>query len=677
MEITGVIQDVIYKNEINGYLIASFETEEENTTVVGYLPFINVGDSLKLIGKFVEHKDYGRQFKVDTFEKLMPQTLGALKSYLSNGNIKGIGEALAKRIIKKFGEETIHVFKYEPQRLVEVKGISEKRAIQMAQDFVQNWEVWQIVGFLERFGIGAEHAKKVFNLLGANAIEQIETNPYILIDITSGVDFKQIDKMALDLGINYDNDKRVMSGIKYGLIRSTYNGHACVLKSNLIEFVIHLLDVSSENVEDGLIALKVKDEIVVEKRQEEEYVYLYTFYQTEAEIVLRLKRLQNAKNVKKIPKIEKELKELEKISKIELSEKQKEAIKLVNENNVTIITGGPGTGKTTIIKSIIDIYETKGKKVVLCAPTGRAAKRMTETTGKEASTLHRLLEIGKIDEDNFYKNTSDYEGAPIDGDFIIVDEMSMVDMFLMNYLLKCIYQGTKLILVGDEDQLASVGPGSILKDLIYSEQIITVHLDKIFRQAAKSKIILNAHRINQGECFLQKGEIEENKEEMKEDFFFIKGTYQEKMLSEVISLCTGRLQKYGNYDFFENMQVLSPTKKGMLGTKELNKALQEKLNPNIKNTPEKSSMGAIFRAGDRVMQIKNNYEIDWEKYIFGKTEKGKGVFNGEIGTIIEINEREKKVQIKFDDEKNVLYEYSELDQIEHSYAITIHKSQRK
>lgn len=676
MEIIGEIQDIIYKNEINSYTIAEFETEDETTTVVGYLPFINSGDTLKLIGKFVEHKEYGRQFKIDTFEKMMPQTLGALERYLANGNIKGIGEALAKRIVKKFGEETVHVFKYEPKRLAEVKGISESKAIEMSEDFIQNWEVWQIVGFLERFGIGAEHAKKVFDLFGTNAIEEIEANPYILIDITRGVDFKQIDQMALDLGINYDNEKRVISGIKYGLIRSTYNGHACVLKSNLIEFVINLLDVKTENVEDGLINLKVKDEIVIEERECEEYVYLNTFYNTEAEIAFRINRLQKSKNVKKVSHIEAELKKVEANSSIELSDKQKEAVGLVNENNVTIITGGPGTGKTTIIKTIIDIYEEKGKKVVLCAPTGRAAKRMTETTGKEASTLHRLLEIGKIDEDSLYKNTSDYEGTPIDGDLIIVDEMSMVDMFLMNYLLKCIYQGTKLILVGDEDQLASVGPGSVLKDFIHSEQIATIHLDKIFRQAAKSKIILNAHRVNQGEGFLKKGE-DEFSEEMKEDFFFIQETHQEKMLTEVISLCTGRLQNYGNYDFFQSIQVLSPTKKGMLGTKELNKALQEKLNPNINNLPEKASMGAVFRAGDRVMQIKNNYDIYWEKEVSGKKEMGSGVFNGEIGTITEINEREKQVEIRFDDDKVAWYEFSDLDQIEHSYAITIHKSQRK
>lgn len=675
MEITGEIKDIIYKNEINSYTIADFETDEEETTIVGYLPFVNPGDTLKLIGKFVEHKDYGRQFKIDTFEKLMPQTLGALERYLAKGNIKGIGEAIAKRIIRTFGEETIHVFKYEPERLATIRGISKEGAKEMSTQFIENWEVWQIVGFLERFGIGAEYAKKVFDLYGTNAIEEIESNPYILIDLTRGVDFRQIDKMALDLGISYDNDKRIESGIKYGLIRSTYNGNSCVLKENLIEFVIKLLDVTTENVEDNLINLKAKEEIVIEKREDsQEYIYLTAFYNTEEEIAYRLLKLQAAPNLKKIGDLKSELTKIEATSKIELSEKQKEAIKLVNESNVTIITGGPGTGKTTIIKNIIDIYEGKGKKVVLSAPTGRAAKRMTETTGKEASTLHRLLEIGKIDDDSLYKSTKEYEGAPIDGDIIIVDEVSMVDMFLMSYLLKCVYQGTKLVLVGDVDQLASVGPGSVLEDLIDSEQIPTIHLDKIFRQAAKSKIVLNAHRVNSGKNFLGKEEIEED---TNEDFFFIKENSQERMLAQVVSLCTGRLEKFGNYDFFQNIQVLSPTKKGILGTKELNKILQQQLNPNKDNLPEKSSMGAIYRIGDRVMQVKNNYDLYWEREVNGKTQMGSGIFNGEIGTITGISEVEKQIEIKFDDDKTAWYEFQDLDQIEHSYVVTIHKAQRK
>ncbi len=679
MELVGEVGDIIYYNETNSYMIAEFDTEEEQTTIVGYLPFVASADNLKVIGNFVEHKKYGRQFKVETFEKLMPQTVGALEKYLANGNIKGVGEALAKRIVSRFGEDTIQVIKTEPQRLAEVKGISKSKAIDIAESFLENWEVWQIVGFLERFGIGAEFAKKVYELLGINAIEQIENDPYILIDIARGVDFKQIDKMALDLGISYDNDKRIRSGIKYALIRATYNGHACVIKENLIEFVISLLDVMTENIEDGLIELRANDEIVIEERNDGTgtWIYLSNFYYTEQDIALRIKRLQEASNVKKIKNIQIILKMIELNSNIELSEKQREAIELVNENNVTIITGGPGTGKTTIIKSIIDIYEQKGNKVVLCAPTGRAAKKMTETTGKEASTLHRLLEIGKIDENNFYQTSTEYEGAPIDADLIIVDELSMVDMFVMSYLLKCIYKGTKLILVGDCDQLSSVGPGSVLKDLIASEKVVTVHLDKIFRQAAKSKIILNAHRVNNGEPFITKGD-EDYTEETMEDFFYINESSQEKILEQVLSLCTGRLKNYGDYDFFQNIQVLTPTKKGMLGTRELNKALQERLNPNVQGLPEKANMGAIYRAGDRIMQVKNNYDMDWEKETrTGDVEVGKGVFNGEIGTITEVSEKNKIIEIKFDDEKTAYYDYTELEQIEHSYAITIHKAQRK
>ncbi len=701
MEIKGEVTDIIYQNEVNSYTIAVFETDEEETTIVGYLPFVKSGDTLKVEGKFVEHKDYGRQFKVETFEKLMPETLGALEKYLANGSIKGIGEATAKKIIKTFGEDTINVFKFEPEKLAQIKGISKSKAIEMSESFIENWEVWQIVGFLERFGIGAENAKKIYDLLGINAIEQIESNPYILIDMARGVDFKQIDQMALKLGISYDNQKRVESGIKYGLIKATYNGHSCVIKQNLIDYVISLLDVTTEAIEDNIINLKAKGEIIVETRDEAEWIYLENFYNVEKEIATRIIRLDKSKNLKKIEHIENALKGVEKKSNIELSEKQREAVLSINDSNVTIITGGPGTGKTTIIKTIIDLFEERKKKVILTAPTGRAAKKMTEATGKEASTLHRLLGIGKLDDEGIYSRHSDYKGEPIDADLIVVDELSMVDMFLMNYLLNCIYQGTKLILVGDVDQLASVGPGSVLKDLINSDTINTVKLDKIFRQAAKSKIVLNAHRVNSGLGFI-KNDDEEIEEDTKQDFFFIRQNSTEKMLQEVISLSTGRLEKFGNYDFFKNIQVLTPTKKGPLGTRELNKALQAVLNPNVDELPERKMGDVVYRVGDRVMQIKNNYDITWEREanpfglgkIDGKSEEnswtsmylakpkdkkeiGTGVFNGEMGTIIEIDEREKVVKIQFDDEKIAWYEYADLDQIEHSYAITIHKAQRK
>lgn len=670
MEIKGEIKEIIFQNEINSYTIAVFQTETEETTVVGYLPFITIGDSLKLEGKFVEHQEYGRQFKIDTFEKIMPETLDSLERYLANGTIKGVGPATAKRIVEKFQDETLYILKFEPHQLATIKGISESKAVEISTQFNENWELWQIVGYLEKFGIGVQNAKNVYKALGANAIEEIEANPYVLIDVANNVDFKVVDKMAVEMGIEKNNAKRVRSGIKYALIRATYNGHCAVLKENLYDFVINLLGITAEDVDETIINMKAKQEIYLETRDNETWVYLYYIYLVEENIASKLITLDKSRNIKKIAHLTKEIKEIEKRTEMFLSEKQKEAIEAVNNNNVCIITGGPGTGKTTIIKTIIELYKKHKKKAVLCAPTGRAAKRMTETTGEDAKTLHRLLEIGKIEEEGNYENI-DYEIAPLDADVVIVDEMSMVDVFLMNYLVKALYQGTKLILVGDADQLPSVGPGNVLEDLINSGKLTTITLNKIFRQAAKSKIILNSHRINNGELFIKK---EETEDELNEDFYFIKETNQDKILEQVISLCSGRLKKIGDYDFFRNIQVITPTKKGTLGTKDLNRALQEKMNPTSENKKEKNVLGRIFRVGDKVMQVKNNYDIYWEKDNMSN-ENGTGVFNGELGIIERIDDAEKQMKIRFDDDKEVWYQYSELDQLEHAYAITVHKAQ--
>ena len=601
----------------------------------------------------------------------MPQTLDALEKYLASGNIKGIGPATAKRIVDKFGDDTISVLKSEPKKLAQIKGITEDRAEEISQSFIENWGIWQIVRFLDKFGISAASAKSVYKELGDATISEIEANPYILVDIVRGVDFNKIDKIALEMGFEMDNYKRIKSGIKHSLLKISYNGHCCTLKENLIKYVKDFLRVDADSVEHCLIDLNVQEKIVIEKRnEEEEWVYLIEFYVAEKNIANKLTLLDITKNIKKIENFEKELKKVEKASNIKLSDKQKQAIESVNEHNVTIITGGPGTGKTTIIKSILEIYKSSGKKVVLCAPTGRATKRITETTGEEAKTLHRLLEIGKFDDES-NNNRINYEVAPIDADVIVVDEMSMVDLFLMNYLIKGIYLGTKLILVGDVDQLPSVGPGAVLKDLINSNKITTIHLEKIFRQAAKSKIIQNAHRVNNGESFLLKNEKEEDQ---KEDFFYINEKIQEKILSQLISLCKERLKNYGNYDFFNNIQVLTPTKKGMLGTKELNKILQKELNPKSSDKNERSYGDVIFREGDRVMQTKNNYDIYWQR-IDNEEDDGTGIYNGELGRIIKINEIDKQIKVLFDDGKQAWYMYSDLEQLEHAYAITIHKAQ--
>ena len=666
MEITGEVTDIIYQNELNSYTVAEFETEEGDITIVGYLPFISVGDTLKLVGKLVTHQDYGEQFKVDTFEKMMPKSLSALERFLANGTIKGVGPATAKKIVNTFKDETMHVLKFEPDKLMQIKGITYDKAHSISETFLENMELWQIVGYLEKFGIGVQNAKNVHLKLGTNAIEEIEKNPYILIDVANNVDFKKLDRMALENGVALNYRERIKSGIKYAMISASVNGNCRVQKDNLILYCTELLGVTDVEIEENLIDLKALNQII----EENDWIYLAAFYNAEKNIAEKLVFLQDSPNLHKVSNIKKELKKVEKNSDIELSSMQKEAIEKINENNVCIITGGPGTGKTTIIRTIIDIYESYNKKVVLCAPTGRAAKRMTETTGKEAKTLHRMLEIGKIEDENKI-DTIDKNVEPLSADIVIVDEMSMVDIFLMNYLVKALFQGTKLVLVGDVDQLPSVGPGSILKDIINSETITTITLKEIFRQAAKSKIILNSHRVNQGESFLSKEEIEE---ELDEDFFYINETNQEKILNQVVSLCNGRLQNYGDYDFFKNIQVITPTKKGMLGTKELNKTLQKFLNPESEYLKEKQFGDVVYREKDRVMQIKNNYDIIWEKDN-NEHEIGAGVFNGELGTIEKIDEEERQIQIRFDDDKVAIYQFQDLDQIEHSYSITIHKAQ--
>ena len=673
MELEGEVKEIIYKNEMNSYCIANFATADGELTIVGYLPFINTGDTLKVIGKIVEHPEYGEQFKIDTFEKMMPQNIEALERYLANSNIKGIGPATAKKIVETFGEDTINVFKLEPKKLAQIKGITLDRAYEIAQSFIENWEIWQLVGFLDKFGIGPQSAENIFKKLGTNAIEEIQANPYLLVDLVNKVNFNQIDKMALDIGMEYNNEKRIRSGIKHALNLATYNGHCAVLYENLIQFSSDLLGVRVEDVEDTLISMKAKEELVIEERENEEWVYLYAYYKAEQNIAEKLITLDNSKNIKKIDRFEKELKLMEEKTNIELSDMQKKAVKAINEHNVCIITGGPGTGKTTIIKTIIDLYKHNEMKPVLCAPTGRAAKRMAETTGEEARTLHRLLEIGNIVSDDTKNVNMDFSVAPVDADIIIVDEMSMVDLFLMNYLCKAIYNGTKLVLVGDTDQLPSVGPGNILKDIIDSETLTTIRLNKIFRQAAQSKIIINSHRVNDGENFITKEEIEEEHEKYLDDFFYINESNRDKILYNILSLSGERLKKYGDYDFLKNIQIITPTKKGAIGTKELNKLLQQTVNPESDLKKERKFGESIFREGDRIMQIKNNYEMYWEKH--NPFETGSGVFNGEFGTIEDINDKEKQLRIKFDDDKMAWYQFAELEQIEHAYAITVHKAQ--
>ena len=675
MDLKGEVIYIVFSNEQNGYKVIKFKAEKETITVTGILPDIFEGDILTLYGTYKLVKKYGQQFEVDSFQKEMPQSEVAIIKYLSNGNIRGVGKVLAERIVKKFKENTIEILRKTPERLKEIKGITKETAINIGENFNENWEVWKVVAALAKYSISAEHAKRAYTMYGTLAINVIEKTPYRLIDVSRNITFKQIDKIAINNGTELTDSDRIESAIKYILMNAANDGNSCMNKKVLVSEGIKLTETSKEIIENTIINMSAKEFIKSEIRDGEAWIYLSHFAEIENQIAENLFRLKNAKQEKKLEDIELKIVLTEKKLDIELSEKQKEAIKLINNNNTCIVTGGPGTGKTTIIRSIIELYENTGKNIRLCAPTGRAAKRMSETTKKEALTLHKMLELTVDDDDRRYISNNDYEVAPLEADIVIVDEISMIDMFLMRTFLKSIYTGTKVVFVGDQDQLASVGPGNVLKDMILSEKIPTVCLDKIFRQAAKSKIIVNAHRINSGEMFISKEEVED----MNDDFFFINEYYEENMVEEILSLSSGRLQNYGEYDFFRDMQILTPTRKGMLGTKEINQVLQRRLNPGKLEELTMTSMGAIFRVGDKVMQMINNYEIGWEKKIKKGMKQSKGIYNGEMGIIndiyMDLDEMEYVAKIKFDDGKVAYYKKEDMQELEHSYAITIHKSQ--
>lgn len=524
MEIRGQVEDIIYSNEVNGYTVCTISSNEEIITAVGYLPFVNTGDVLVIYGEYTNHNVYGRQFKIDTFEKAMPDSIDEIEKYLGSGIVKGVGPATAKKIINKFGTETIYVLRLEPYKLSEVPGITSEKAIRISEEFNNQWGLWQIVLFLQKYGIGVTNATRVYKEFGMNAIDNIKENPYILLNILYGVDFKNIDRMAIDIGIDYDSTYRISSGIIYALKLSSRNGHTCVLKENLMEYVANILDVEKAMVSNEITALCYAKDIY----EEDEYIFLKEYYIAEENIAKKLLMMCND-TVPKCHNLEEKMENAEKYVEVELSVEQKNAIRSLFNNKVTIITGGPGTGKTTIIKAALKIFQMENLEVALCAPTGRASKRITETTNEEAKTLHRLLEIGKIEDDVV---NIDYEVAKINKDIVIVDEMSMVDIILMNYLMKGLLDKTRLILIGDSDQLPSVGPGSVLKDLINSDIIPTVKLKEIHRQAKESQIVTNAHRINNGEDI----DITNN----DGDFFFTKAT---DVVKQIIDLSANRLSK--------------------------------------------------------------------------------------------------------------------------------------
>lgn len=528
MELKGQIEEIIFSNESNSYTVCSMTVNGGEITAVGYLPFLNIGDLIVAQGDFVNHNLYGKQFKINTFEKTIPNTTAEIEKYLGSGIIKGVGPATSKKIVNKFGEDTIYTLQYEPEKLIGIKGITRARALEISESFNNVWELWQIVIFLQKYGIGTVNANRIYKEYGMNSINAIKDNPYALLNFLYGVDFKHIDKMALSMGFESTSSFRISSGITYALNLASRNGHTCVLEVNLVEYVSNILDVERELVKNELTALTYSKSIYIEN----EFVFLKDYYEAEENVAKKL--LMLSRNfVKKVRNLDEKIAETEKELNIELSKEQKNAVKSCFENQVSIITGGPGTGKTTIVKVLINIFKKESMEVVLCAPTGRAAKRMEETTGEDSKTLHRLLELGKMEEN---KLNIDYAVNKIKQPVVIVDEMSMVDIILMNYLVKGLLDNTKLILIGDCDQLASVGPGSVLNDLIASDTLNINRLTEIYRQAAESRIVTNAHKINEGDkeiVFNEKGS----------DCFFLRETNILEQIEELVSTRLPKLRK--------------------------------------------------------------------------------------------------------------------------------------
>jgi len=664
-EVQGTIYEVVFRNEQNGYTVLELEQEKELHTLVGYFSFINIGETIKAYGKWVQHPDYGSQFKVETYASVTPATVNGIEKYLASGLIPGIGPHIAKKLVEKFGFDTLDIIQYNPDRLIEVEGIGPKKAGKISEAFQEQKELKDIMMFLEQYGIGPAYAVRIYKAYGENTINEIKENPYRLADDIFGIGFKMADKVALAMGVSKDSGYRTASGTRYVLNQYHGSGHTFVPQETLVRAAASLLEVDEATVEDTIVKLYIDKKLVVENIGDIRGVYSIPFFRAEAGTARRLMQLLYYRIPPMDLDMDREIFEVEKDEGIELAEKQRLAVKEALTQGILVITGGPGTGKTTTIKTIINIFEKKGMEVLLAAPTGRAAKRMQEATGRDAKTIHRLLEFGFGDSDEemfFQKN----EEAPLECDAIIVDEVSMIDILLMNNLLRAIAEGTRVILVGDVDQLPSVGPGNVLRDIIESGILPVVRLDEIFRQAESSMIVVNAHRINKGEPPVISSK--------NSDFFLIRQDSQENIVSTIIELCTKRLPKYTGLDFYEGIQVLSPMKKGPCGVLNLNQQLQKALNPPELTKAEKPHREVIFRVGDKVMQIKNNYRMRWQSIIDSEKE-GEGVFNGDLGTIMGIDNEEQYLEVIFDRERIVRYDFSMLDELEHAYALTVHKSQ--
>ena len=660
----GYVDHIRFRNEDNGYTVLSLDVDGDEETVVGSFPFLNDGEYISLEGDYVDHPVHGPQFQMRTYEIVAPDDIDSMERYLGSGAIKGVGPALAKRITKKFKMDTFRVIEEEPERLAEVKGISEKKARAIAVEFSEKQEMRQAMMFLSGYGINNNLAVKIYKEYGDHLYTIIQENPYKMTDDIAGVGFKIADEIAKKVGIGSNSDYRIISGIFYTLMRALNEGHVFLPKRILCRNAAHILGVTPEDIEEHLLEMMIDRKIVIEE-DEETRVYAAPQYHMEVNTARMLLDLNIHYDVS-ISEVETMIAMIEETEQITFAEKQKEAIHAVAQDSIVVLTGGPGTGKTTTINTIIKYFELEGMDIYLAAPTGRAAKRMSETSGYEAKTIHRMLELnGGVEETAGFERN---ESNPLGADVVIVDEMSMVDISLMHSLLKAIVPGTRLILVGDANQLPSVGPGSVLRDIIESGKYQVVRLNKIFRQASQSDIVVNAHKINEG-----KEVILDNK---SRDFFFLKRYDADVIISVVIQLIKQKLPKYVDAKPFD-IQVLTPMRKGLLGVERLNHILQQYLNPKDTKKAEHEVGDRIFREGDKVMQIKNNYQLEWEvrsKYGLA-IDKGLGVFNGDMGIVRQINDFAQTVTVEFEEGKMVEYAYKGLDELELAYAITIHKSQ--
>lgn len=663
-KLQGMVSDIVFKNEENGYTIASLANENDEITIVGCMPTLSVGESIEIEGKWVNHKIYGSQFEVQSFIPVTPSSLEGIYVYLSSGMIHGIGEKMAKRIVDKFGVDTLDIIQNTPERLTEVEGIGMKKVKQIQESYEENRELRNIIIQLSPYGITPNYCLRIYKKYKDKSLEVINKNPYRLAEEVRGIGFRIADDIASKIGIDKYSPDRIMQGILFTLNQSLGSGHTYLPKRILIEQSVKILGIESKYVENGIMDLAYDQKIHLENMNGEILIYLMMYYICENGVCKEIIKLSQHETKDLRINIEEEIKVVEKEDGISLANNQILAVKESINNGVTIITGGPGTGKTTTINTIIKIFENNDQKVLLCAPTGRAAKRMSETSNKEAKTIHRLLEMGfatDSDELVFFKDEED----PIDADVIILDEASMVDIILMYNLLKAVKLGTRLLLVGDSDQLPSVGAGNVLKDIIDSNVIKTVRLNEIFRQARESMIVVNAHKINNGEpLFLNV----KNK-----DFFFLRKKNNEEILNEIIGLVSERLPKFYKFDKLKDIQVLTSMRKGDLGVNNLNIELQKYLNPPNKYKQEEQFAKRIFRVGDKVMQIRNNYTKKWETE--DKSDRGEGIYNGDIGYIFHIDKDKKTVFVLFDKIKIASYKYDELDELDHSFCTTIHKSQ--